>query len=277
MLALAAVLAVLPLVPAQAQAPAKPMVCGAVSADDVQEIFSFLLYNSGYDSSPADQRPWGKPSRGATTGIFTSDEKSFRAFGGSPAAAFAANTGINNKGAMAAASHVYIHIPSMCDINQNRGEAAFFLAHELSHLVLHHPEMIEKNNLDSMTKWCESNDCDGDPKRIVASWERATREARNAFQRDIEQQADREARQWITTLTDPATGKIFSAEAGEAGLKSAEEWLKAKGETLDDPTHGSLASRVQVLAQDREQMAKSHTDGLKGKAEAIQQKVGNGF
>lgn len=277
MIALAAILAALSLAPAQAEAPAKPMVCGAVSAEEVQDIFAFLLHNSGYDNSLDDQKSWGKPTRGPTTGIFTSDEKSFRAFGGTPAAAFAANTGINNKGEMAKASHVYIHIPSMCDVSQNRGEVAFLLAHEMSHLMLHHPEQLEKHNMDSLTKWCESNDCDGDPKQVVAGWERGTRDERNAFQRDIEQQADREGRQWITSLTDPATGKAFSAEAGEDALKSAEQWLKAKGETLDDPNHGSLASRVAVLAQDREQMAKSHVDGLQGKAEAIQQKVGNGF
>jgi hypothetical protein len=279
---LAAVLAVslfVPLVSAADAPKPKDMVCGAVTAEDIQEIFDVILHYSGYDNNLDDQKPWGKPRRGKTTGIFKSDEASLKAVAGSPAAAFAANTGLNRGGPMSGASHVFIHIPSMADMNQSRAEAAFILAHEISHLVMHHPEQLEKHNMDSFMAWCESRlefCSSADTQRIVAAWDRATVDERNAFMRKIEAEADREARQWMTTVPDPRTGRTFAADGGEEALKSAEQWLKAtQGDVLaDDPAHGSLASRIEVLRRDREQMGQSRTAGLEGKAEAVKSAVG---
>jgi hypothetical protein len=284
MVPLAAVLAVFLSVPSvyAADAPKpKDMVCGAVTAEDIQEIFDVILHYSGYDNDLDDQKPWGKPRRARTTGIFKSDEASLKAVAGSPAAAFAANTGLNRGGPMSGASHVFIHIPAMADMNQSRAEVAFILAHEISHLVMHHPEQLEKYNMDSFMAWCESRlefCSSADTRRIVAAWDRATVDDRNAFMRKIEAEADREARQWMTTVPDPRTGRTFAADGGEEALTSAAEWLKAtQGDVLpDDPAHGSLASRIEVLRRDREQMGQSRTAGLEGKAEAVKSAV-SGF
>ncbi len=283
MTTLSAALAVLVLAAPSAPAaePSKPkdMVCGAVTAEDIQEIFDVILHYSGYDNDLDDQKSWGKPKRGKTTGIFKSDEASLKAVAGSPAAAFAANTGLNKGREQSGSSHVFIHIPAMADMNQSRAEVAFILAHEISHLVMHHPEQLEKYNLDSLLAWCESrlDFCSSaDTQRIVAAWDRATVDDRNAFMRKIEAEADREARQWMTTVPDPRTGRTFAADGGEEALKSAEQWLKAtQGDLLpDDPAHGSLASRIEVLRKDREKMGQPRTAGLEGKAEAAKRAVG---
>lgn len=279
--ALAVLILAAPPAPAAETAKPKDMVCGAVTAEDIQEIFDVILHYSGYDNNLDDQKSWGKPRRGKTTGLFKSDEASLKAVAGSPAAAFAANTGLNKGRELSGSSHVFIHIPAMADMNQSRSEAAFILAHEISHLVMHHPEQLEKYNLDSLLAWCESRleFCSGaDTQRIVAAWDRATVADRNAFMRRIEAEADREARQWMTTVPDPRTGRAFAADGGEEALRSAEQWLKAtQGDVLpDDPAHGSLASRIEVLRKDRELMEKPRAAGLKDKAEKVQKAV-DGF
>ena len=277
--ALAILVLAVPSAPAAEPSKSKDMVCGAVAAEDIQEIFDVILHYSGYDNNLDDQKSWGKPRRGNTTGIFKSDEASLKAVAGSPAAAFAANTGLNKGREQSGSSHVFIHIPAMADMNQSRAEVAFILAHEISHLVMHHPEQLEKYNMDSLMAWCEDKIdlCSGDDtKRIVAAWDRATAADRNAFMRKIEAEADREARQWMTTVPDPRTGRAFAADGGEEALKSAEQWLKAiQGDVLpDDPGHGSLASRIEVLRRDREKMGQPRTAGLEGKAEAAKRAVG---
>ncbi|MDD5628654.1 MAG: hypothetical protein PHU21_06290 [Elusimicrobia bacterium] len=79
-------------------------------------------------------------------------------------------------------------------------------------------------------------------------------------------------------MVDPRTGQPFAGDAGEEALRSAQEWLRARGEqTADDPSHGSLASRIEVMSRDRERMEKPRTAGLKDKAAAIQATVGKGF
>ncbi|MBI5211227.1 MAG: hypothetical protein HY927_14740 [Elusimicrobia bacterium] len=290
MISIAAVVAAAALAAAAppAQAP-KDMVCGAVSAEDIQDVFDIILSYSGYDNTLDDQKPWGKPRREKTTGIFKSDDASFRTIG-SPAAAFSANTAQNradSTGAMAKASHVFIHIPSMAQFNQSRSEVAYILAHEISHLMTHDPERLEKLSMDSFEKWCSDNPdpcSDGDAKKIVAKWDKATRAERVKEQRKMEEEADRNARQWLTTLIDPRTGLPFATDAGEQALKSAELWLKAKGEKLDDPEHGTLADRIEVLRKDREQMDQGRaaadaerTEALQKKAGAAIKKAGSGF
>lgn len=246
-------LLLLALVPEAARAQCREeqaMACGRVSVAEVKEIYEHMLSVSGYDNTLDDQKPYDKPRRRKTTAVYLD----LVALSGSPAAAVAANTGVNSKASNPkghAASHVLIDAPAVAQFAQNRAQVAWLMGHEIAHLAMHHPEEQEKKMLEEFTSWFE---------RVGGWYQAASNERiRDAFLKerqgvidrfilDQETAADLEADAYVAEIVDPKTGRRFGEDAGREFLDSVKQWLKARGEKTGDEHHGTLDERIERLA-----------------------------
>lgn len=236
----------------------KAVVCGGipnVSEADLKDAFDVVVSKLQLDADLKDQAPWGKPvPRQGTIPLIEQGDKIFNQIG-SPAAAFSANTGINNQkqsGDIASHDAIYMHLRSLADIAQNRAELVALIMHEGEHLKNHHPEKVEKHNGDSFEAWCSNHSdiCpEQDSKTLIAAWDHDTFKERAAFQAGLEQEADAKAQDAMKDMVDPRTQQPFPPDSLQQALASAEQWLKAQCESLDDPTHGSLADRIDKLRE----------------------------
>lgn len=233
----------------------RQLACGRITQEDIDEVFAVVLQMSGYDSNPNDQASYGKPARRTPTKLVR-DARLLKALGAAGALAAAANTGFNTGPRdNNLRSLVVIDSVAMRDFCQSRGQVAFILAHELTHLMRHDPEETEKNNKALFEAWYPANLSrypEGTKEiAILKDWEKATERARAAFQKPREELADTDATQWIRTLKDPAANRPFEKDAGENALAAAREWLKALGEDDSDPFHGSVRERIAALRKKR--------------------------
>lgn len=260
---------------------------GWMQPQEIQEIFDLLL-NSGdengvkYDADLDSQKDFGKPTRGPTRPYYKNDVNTLKIMG-TPAAALAANTGLNTSdrtGELSKASRMFIHITAVRQISGGRrGTLAFLLAHEFKHLINKDPENLEVNNLRHYDEWCKQNkevcDTDDDLKVYTPIGDAA----RDAFLRPLEDKADLGADKWIAKLVDPKTGEAFGPQAGQRAIQDIGCWVTAmqkagilEGNDGGKAQHASMAERLKAL-RTRQKQDQARLQRLKAKSAAAMGKA----
>ncbi|MBI2363157.1 MAG: M48 family metalloprotease [Elusimicrobia bacterium] len=213
----------------------------------VEKVFKRLLEHSGYDA-PAWLK---KENRGPTQLVYVDKH---HAIEGSPAVALAAGVGPNKQHhAVVAATY------GLLDIVRTDDEMAAILGHEVSHLVLEHPQKMLAERMKAFDEWSARQDWDAFPSNDAAL-SAFTREHKGRFektQRALEAEAD----QYGQELAGLA-GYDMKA-AGEAMLH-AKDWLWAM-DAAETPTHDPLkerAARLKRMAAQHEALSPARTAQL---------------
>lgn len=203
----------------------------------VETVFKRLLDHSGYDSPQ-----WlKKENRGPTQLVYTDKT---HAIEGSPAVALAAGVGPNKQHhAIVAATY------GLLDIVRSEDEMAAILGHEVSHLVLEHPQKMLAERMKAFDEWSARQDWDAFPSNdaALAAFTRENKARFERTQRGLEAEAD----QYGQELAGLA-GYDMKA-AGEAMLH-AKDWLWAM-DAKETATHDPLkerAARLKRLAAQHE-------------------------
>lgn len=177
-----------------------------------------------------------------------------RLLGGSPALAGTAGIGLNK-----APYHQIILTYGLLEAAQSEAEAAAAVAHEVAHLAHRHGEAVQKMLVDLIIAWLDAHKeaPQSTEVEIAAAIDKALKDPASVkkvtdFKKTLEREADENGLALMTLIVDPKTKKArYDAEEASRGMESFWHWLACLGfpPHQEDPTHDSLATRIDTLRQ----------------------------
>lgn len=205
---------------------------------EVKEIFTTLLEKSKYDDPKtlakereADPKT---PPRGPTELIYWEKD---RLMEGSPMVALAARTGPNTK------DHAIVVVTYGALEIGDKDHVAFMMAHEIAHLLNHHPQQFAAIQAEVFEQWYSANGVRVammSPKDAVEAFSKEKNGELGERNRPFERQADKDG------LDLMAKAGYDAGKAGDS-MDRAQDWLAALHLDKDDPAHDPLAVRAAQL------------------------------
>lgn len=196
----------------------------------VQSVFDKLLAASGYDSPAALAKDHRDPT-------FLRYYDGDRTVAGSPAVALAARTGLNKEN-----RSIVIVTYGALEIG-DEDHLAFFLGHEIAHLVHGHPQQLVKVQGDLFDKWYDANSArlaEMKPEAVADLFGKEKGAELQALAKPLEREADVDGMALMTLAG-------YDAKAAGDALDRAQDWTWALRWSGDDPSHDPLVERAAAL------------------------------